>query len=126
MLYQTVDGKRLESRHYSKSEFGALSKKQRSVVIQLNRQRRRGSNNTKASDNATVNSITVQDAQRLSSEVASLNAVISSLNTSQGEITTSIEDTAVNSAATLGKRSAVSGAVSDLFAAAAHKRAKRK
>lgn len=133
MLYQTVDGKRLESRHYSKSEFGALSKKQRFVVIQLNRQRRRGSNNTKASDSATINSITVQDAQRLSNEVASLNAIISSLNAAQGEtvdddteITTSIEDTAVNSAATLGKRSVVSGAVGDLFAAAAHKRAKRK
>ena len=134
MLSQTVDGKQLESRNYSQLEFGALSKKQRSVVIQLNQQRRRGSNNTKANDNASVNSIMVQDAQRLSSEMASLDAIISSLNTAQEElvddvteITTSIKDTAVNAAATLGKRSAVSGVAGDLFTAVAHKkRGKRK
>jgi len=40
MLYETCDGKKLESKLYSKQEFSRMSKKQRAVVVKLNRQRK--------------------------------------------------------------------------------------
>ena len=40
MLYEMCEGRRLESKIYSKSEFSKLSKRQKSVVVKLNKQRR--------------------------------------------------------------------------------------
>lgn len=40
VLYETCEGKKLESKLYSKQEFSRLSKKQKAVVVKLNRQRK--------------------------------------------------------------------------------------
>ena len=48
MLYETCDGRKLESKIYSKAEFSKLSSKQRAVVIKLNRQRRNNSSSNRS------------------------------------------------------------------------------
>ena len=40
VLSEVVDGKRVESRHYSAEDFGKLNRNQRSAVIRLNKERR--------------------------------------------------------------------------------------
>lgn len=54
MLYETVAGKRLESKMYSRSEFAQLSKEQKDAVVRLNRERRsRASKNSSDGHNAS-------------------------------------------------------------------------
>ena len=61
MLYKTCDGKKLESKLYSKQEFSRMSKKQRAVVVKLNRQRkanaRSGGQYGKNINNSAINSL---------------------------------------------------------------------
>ena len=40
ILYEMCEGRRLESKIYSKSEFSKLSRRQKSVVVKLNKQRK--------------------------------------------------------------------------------------
>ena len=45
VLYEICEGKRLESKIYPKSEFSKLSRRQKSVVVKLTKQRRQNTRN---------------------------------------------------------------------------------
>ena len=85
-LYETVDGKRLESKHYSKEEFSKLSKSQRQAVINLNRERKkRAWNESKGNDSSNgQHSISAMEAisDDLKSFQTAVVAAISSNNRS--------------------------------------------
>lgn len=74
MLYKTVEGKKLESRRYPRSEFSKLSKAQRDAVVSLNREKRRKYGSSNNSSVTTKNSSNIGDAK----------AAINSLRTDLG------------------------------------------
>ena len=61
VLYETCEGKKLESKVYSKQEFSQLSKNQRAIVIKLNQQRKMNSRNPahhgKDKNSSAINSL---------------------------------------------------------------------
>jgi len=78
MLSETVEGKKIESRHYSKEDFGKLTtRQQRNAVIRLNRDRRRNAWNNKNSNHEPgINAI-----EAISEDMKSIHtAVISAIS----------------------------------------------
>jgi len=77
MLSETVEGKKIESRHYSKEDFGKLTRQQRNAVIRLNRDRRRKAwNNKNSNDEPGINAI-----EAISEDMKSIHtAVISAIS----------------------------------------------
>ena len=123
MLYETVDGIKLESRHYPKKDFSAMNKKQREAVINLNRQRRKNKNSG-SSGNLNVSSISIGDAKKLSDDISTLGVMIFAIATAQKEDSDNVTQATISAdtTSTSSKRSDLAGAVGHLFAAAAKKR----
>ena len=74
MIYKTVEGKRLESRRYSRAEFSKLSKAQRDAVIQLNREKRGNRSGTARSSSSVTSSNKEQSETK-----AAINSLITDL-----------------------------------------------
>ena len=75
-LYETVDGKRLESKNYPQAEFAALNKKQRTAVIRLNRERkRRATQGTDDKKTATSHNIS-ELKKEITEDIASVGEFI--------------------------------------------------
>lgn len=120
MLYEVVDGKRLESKQYSRRDFLSLSQKQRSAVVRLNRRRRRNASrsNEDSKKESNVSAITAKDREQLTDDMISVgNAIVAAI--AKGKSEPSDEVVTVNTEEdSRSKRTATAGSVGDFFAAA--------
>ena len=123
VLYETVDGKRVESKNYPQAEFAALNKKQRTAVIKLNRERKRratqGTDDKIASTSHNISEL----KKDLTEDIASVGEfIILALDKNGSDANDDITAVTADS----GKRSkATAGSIGD-FIAEARKRRKGK
>ena len=122
VISETVDGKKIESKRYSRDEFCSMTENQRNAVIRLNRQRRNKSQHPQKD----VKGVSIDDLRNeIGDEVATIcDAVISAVQHKDqvdklpaDDITTITADTAPASKAT-------AGSIGEFLAAAREKRNK--
>jgi len=126
VLNETVDGKRVESRHYSSEDFGKLTRNQRGAVIRLNKERRRlaiENKNTSGTDthhNSNISALTSMPPDTLRTIIA---AIDSNRNESPDDnvVTNSTSSSVTFSDSTANPSSATSGQIGDYLASARKK-----
>jgi len=80
-IYETVDGKRLESKHYSKEEFSKLNRGQRQAVIKLNRERRNRAYSESGNNDSPNGQHNISAIEAISDDLQSLQiAVVAAMN----------------------------------------------
>ena len=125
VLHETVDGKRVESRSYSKEEFGALSKKQRTAVIKLNRERKRRAQ--QGGNDKKIAATGIGDLKKeLTEDIVSVGEYIVSALENKPSSDANDDITAITTDTTTTKRKAVSGSVGDFIAEARKRRSQKK
>ena len=126
VLNETVDGKRIESRHYSSEDFGKLTRNQRGAVIHLNKERRRlaiENKNKSGNDthhNSNISALTSMPPDTLRTIIA---AIDSNRNESPDDnaLTNSTSSSVTFSDNTANPPSATSGQIGDYLASARKK-----
>ena len=125
ILHETVDGKRVESKSYSKEEFSALSMKQRTTVIKLNRERKR-----RAQQGGTDKKIAatgIGDLKKeLTEDIVSVGEYIVSALENKPSSDVNDDIIAITADTSATKRKAVAGSVGDFIAEARKRRSQKK
>ena len=121
ILHEIVEGKRVESKHYPKNEFAALTPNQRKAVVRLNRERRNRVKNKNNKSSNRVSSLSVEDRDQIADDMITVgNAIVAAVNKARNEQPDDATEITADSQFenTNKKRSAESGSVGDFFAAA--------
>ena len=121
VLFEVVEGKRVESKFYDRAEFNALSSNQKQAVMRLNSERKkratRNQENKRVSAvSYTSDSLTTDDLSTLEGKI--ISALSKGANESADQVTTLTSDSTQKSAS---KQTALAGEVGNLFAAARRK-----
>ena len=113
VLYETVNGKRLESKIYSRAEFAQLSKEQRDAVIKLNRQRRYKARN----DGSSNRSRNTSGIEVFRDEMTTIgDAIVAGVSRAVSERTDDDRTISSQQASPSSRPAASSGSVGDFIA----------
>ena len=113
VLYETVGGKRIESKMYSRAEFAQFTKEQKDAVVRLNRERRnRGSKDGSSRQNVSATN-TLRD-EMISIGDAIVAGVSRAVTEKGDDVTTLASPPAINQGST--RPSASSGSVGEFIA----------
>ena len=111
----------MESKHYPKNEFAALTPNQRKAVVRLNRERRNRAKNKNDKSSNRVSSLSVQDRDQITDDMITVgNAIVAAVNKARNEQPDDATEITADSQSENNnkKRLAESGSVGDFFAAA--------
>ena len=121
ILHEIVDGKRMESKHYPKNEFAALTPNQRKAVARLNREQRNRAKNKDNKSSNRVSSLSSMDREQITDDMITVgNAIVAAVQKAKNEQPDDTTEITADSQTVKHnkKKSAESGSVGDFFAAA--------
>ena len=111
----------MESKHYSKNEFAALTPNQRKAVVRLNRERRNRAKNKNYKSSNRVSSLSTKDRDQITDDMITVgNAIVAAVHKAKNEQPDDTTEISADSQSEKHnrKKSAESGSVGDFFAAA--------
>ena len=126
VLSEIVDGKRVESRHYSVEDFGKLNRNQRGAVIRLNKERRQKAveKNNNQSNNQPRNENNISAFTNSLPDDNTIRNIIAAVDSNRSEITdqnTATASSVVFHEGNMNSMSATSGQIGKYLASARKK-----
>ena len=116
-LHEVVDGKCIESKHYDKPAFDALSPKQRATFVKLNRLRRRCAIQNKGSEKGNI--VSAMNRYHINDDMITVgNAIVAGIAKGTNEGPSDVVTLGTDNDSKTTKRNATAGSVGDFFAQA--------